>query len=97
MSDLEDFLSFLLILGALTVASSVFLLTVTAPIGNFLPRYLELGTDTPYHETESLDEIHFEWFEKIKHQRSFTAAMTQFPILITLNYFIFEPFKMDFV
>ena len=23
--------------------------------------------------------------------------MTQFPISITLNYFIFEPFKMDFV
>ena len=45
----------------------------------------------------NLDEINFEWFEKIKHERNFTAAMTQFPISITLNYFIFEPFKMDFV
>ena len=44
-----------------------------------------------------LDEIHFEWFEKIKDQRNFTAAMTQFPISIMLNYIIFEPFKMDLV
>ena len=31
-----------------------FLPTVASPIGNFLPRNLELGTGTPYNETESL-------------------------------------------
>ena len=44
-----------------------------------------------------LDEIHFEWFEKIKHQRNLAAMMTQFPISITLNLFYFEPLKMDLV
>ena len=38
----------------LTVASSFFLLTVASPIRIFLPRYLELGTCTPYHEIENL-------------------------------------------
>jgi len=32
-----------------------------------------------------LNEIHFEWFEKIKDQRNLAATMTQFPISITLN------------
>ena len=45
----------------------------------------------------NLDEIHFEWFEKIKHERNLDAMMTQFPILITLNYFYFEPLKIDLV
>ena len=42
-----------------------FLLTVASPIGNFLPRYLELGTGTPYHETESL--VDFSRLGKITH------------------------------
>ena len=41
----------------LTVAWSYFILTVASPIGNFLQRYLELGTGTPYHETESLADF----------------------------------------
>ena len=45
----------------------------------------------------NFDEIHFEWFERIKHQRYFTAAMTQFPISMSLNNFIVEPLKMDLV
>ena len=45
----------------------------------------------------TIDEIHFEWFKKIKHQRNLAAMMTQFPISITLNYFYFEPLKMDLV
>ena len=49
----------------LTVASSFFLLIVASPIGNFLPRYLELGTGTPYHETESL--VDFSRLGKITH------------------------------
>ena len=42
-----------------------FLLTVASPIGNFLLRYLELGTGTPYHETESL--VDFSRLGKITH------------------------------
>ena len=48
-------------------------------------------------DSESLDEIHFEWFEKIKHQRNSAAMMTRFSISITLNLFYFEPLKMDLV
>ena len=33
------------------------MLTVASSIGNFLPRYLELGTGTLYHETESLVDL----------------------------------------
>ena len=41
-------------------------LTVASPIANFLSRYLELGTGTPYHETESL--VNFSRLGKITHK-----------------------------
>ena len=49
----------------LTVASFFFLLTVASPIRIFLPRYLEMRTGTPYHETESL--VDFSRLGKITH------------------------------
>ena len=48
-------------------------------------------------QKNNLDEFHFGGFQKIKYQKNSAALMTQFPISITLNYFIFLPSKTKLV
>jgi len=50
-------------------------------MGNFLPRYLELGTGTPYHETESL--VDFSRLGKITHTIKNGSLPVKLPVKIS--------------
>ena len=62
------------------------MLTVASPTGNFLPRYLELGTGTPFHETKGLVD-----FSRFPKDHPYDQTPVKFPVKISFPEIFIEP------